>query len=134
MTTNPIADYNAILTRYAPQIGEINERVHAELKRRRILYGGAVSRTFLRPSILTTTQFAKLERACNVLIRAVNTILNNIYDGSIEKMGSSLGIAPEELEITKLDPGYELLVAINRMDAFVESTATLLRGLPMRMS
>lgn len=123
MTTNPIADYNAILTRYAPQIGEINERVHAELKRRRILYGGAVSRTFLRPSILTTTQFAKLERACNVLIRAVNTILNNIYDGSIEKMGSSLGIAPEELEITKLDPGYELLVAINRMDAFVEGNS-----------
>jgi uncharacterized circularly permuted ATP-grasp superfamily protein len=120
MTANPIADYNAILSRYAPQIGEINDKVNAELERRRILYGGAVTRTFLRPSILTTAQFSKLERACNVLIRAVNTILDNIYDGSVEKMGSSLGIAPEELEITRLDPGYELLVAINRMDAFVE--------------
>ena len=123
MTTDPIADYNDILSRYEPQIGEINERVNAELERRRILYGGEVTRTFLRPSILTVEQFTKLERACNVLIRAVNTILNNIYDGSVEKMGLSLGIAPEELEITTLDPGYELLVAINRMDAFVEGDA-----------
>jgi uncharacterized circularly permuted ATP-grasp superfamily protein len=120
MITNPIADYNQILTRYAPHIREINESIHAELQRRNILYGGRVSRTFLRPSILTTKQFSKLERACNVLIHAVNTILNNIYDGSIEKMGASLGIAPEELEITRLDPGYKLIVAINRMDAFVE--------------
>ena len=34
-------------------------------------------------------------------------------------MGASLGISPEELELTVLDPGYSLQVAINRMDAFV---------------
>ena len=81
MTANPIADYNAILTQYTPQIEEINARVNAELERRRILYGGAVTRTFLRPSILTSTQFAKLQRACNVLIHSVNTILNQIHLG-----------------------------------------------------
>ena len=120
MTANPIADYNSIISQYAPQIREINARVNAELERRRILYGGAVTRTFLRPSLLTSTQFAKLQRACNVLIGSVNTILNNIYNGSVEKMGASLGISPEELEITTLDPGYDLIVAINRMDAFVD--------------
>ncbi len=120
MTANPIDDYNAILTQYEPQIGEINAKVKAELERRRIFYGGAVARTFLRPSILTIAQFTKLQRACNVLIRCVDTILNNIYDGSVEKMGSALGITPEELEFTRLDPGYDLTVAINRMDAFVE--------------
>jgi uncharacterized circularly permuted ATP-grasp superfamily protein len=121
MTDTPLAiEYNEILRGYAGSIQEINDSVHAELARRRIMYGGEVARTFLRPSLLTATQFAQLEHACNVLIRSVNTILHNIFDGSIEKMGSALGISPAELELTVLDPGYSLQVAINRMDAFLD--------------
>jgi len=120
MSDSIIAEYNDILAGYAGRIHEINDHVHAELTRRRILYGGDVARTFLRPSLLTAKQFAKLERSCNVLIGAVNTILAKVYDGSVERMGRALGLAPSELELTVLDPGYELLVAINRMDAFVK--------------
>ncbi len=119
MVLSLIEEYNSILAGYEGQIQEINGEVHAELERRRILYGGAVARTFLRPSLVTSRQFAKLERACNVLIGAVNTVLSNVYGGDIGKMGKSLGINPAELELTAIDPGYPLQVAINRMDAFV---------------
>ena len=119
MSTQLIEEYNQIVGTYSSQIQEINDRVHEELKRRRIMYGGEVARTFLRPSLLTTRQFATLENACNVLINSVNTILDKVFEGSIQKMGSSLGIPAEELELTVLDPGYKLQVAINRMDAFV---------------
>jgi uncharacterized circularly permuted ATP-grasp superfamily protein len=118
--TDPLIDeYHQILASHSSRIQEINAEVHAELGRRRILYGGEVARTFLRPSLLTAAQFARLERACNVLSRAVNTILTKVYDGSVERMGAALGVAASELELTVLDPGYELIVAINRMDAFV---------------
>jgi uncharacterized circularly permuted ATP-grasp superfamily protein len=117
--TRLIDEYHAIMGGYAAQIGAINDEVHAELARRRIMYGGAVARTFLRPTLLTAPQFARLERGCNVLINAVNTILKNVYGGSIQAMGAALGIPPAELELTALDPGYPLVVAINRMDAFV---------------
>ena len=120
MNSSPIiAEYNQILTGYADRIQDINAEVHAELGRRRIMYGGDIARTFLRPSLLTGAQYARLERACNVLIRSINTILTKVYDGSVERMGRSLGMSPSELELTVLDPGYELIVAINRMDAFV---------------
>lgn len=115
-----IEEYNGLVAAHASEIKEIDAKVHEELARRRILYGGAVARTFLRPSLLTGEQYARLERACNVLIRSVNTILANVYEGSIERMATSLGIPAAEIELTRLDPGYSLQVAINRMDAFVE--------------
>jgi uncharacterized circularly permuted ATP-grasp superfamily protein len=114
-----VAEYNEIIASFAPTIGEIDARVHAELERRRILYGGKVARTFLRPSLVTRKQLRMLEHACNVLIGSVNTILSNVFEGSIDRMGSTLGIGADELELIRLDPGYSTIVAINRMDAFV---------------
>lgn len=114
-----IAEYNDIIARHEPKIREINAAVQEELKRRRIMYGGEVARTFLRPSLVTTKQFRALRHAANVLIGSVNTILEKVFGGSIDAMGARLGISPLELELTRLDPGYKLIVAINRMDAFV---------------
>ena len=114
-----VGEYNRILEGYRDRVPEISGEVQEELARRRIMYGGEVARTFLRPSLLTANQFRQLEHACNVLIGSVNTILTSVFDGEIARMGSSLGISPEELELTVIDPGYPLQVAINRMDAFV---------------
>jgi len=113
-----VGEYNRILEGYRDRVPEISGEVQEELARRRIMYGGEVARTFLRPSFLTASQFRQLEHACNVLIGSVNTILTSVFDGDIARMGSSLGITPEELELTVVDPGYPLQVAINRMDAF----------------
>ena len=66
---------------------KIDHDVHEELERRRIKYGGEVTRTFLRPTLITAKQFSRLQWACNVLVRSVNTILDNIYGGNIERMG-----------------------------------------------
>ena len=120
MSKELIREFNQLVAAHAREIHEVDEAVHAELARRRVMYGGKVARTFLRPGLLTAAQMAQLQRSCAVLIGAVNTLLANAFGGSIEKMGAATGIPAAELELTKVDPGYSLQVAINRMDAFVD--------------
>ena len=114
-----IAEYNEIVARFEPQIREVDAQVHAELERRKIFHGGKVMKTFLRPTLITRADVLALEVASNILIGAVNTVLNNVFGGDIDRMGAHLGITPEEMELIRLDPGYPMLVAINRMDGFL---------------
>lgn len=114
------AEYNRVIEGFEPRIREIHEQVHGDLERRGLMYGGKVMKTFLRPSLVTRPQIEKLEHACNVLIGAVDTMLAKVFEGSVERMGSTLGIGPEELEVVRQDPGYSTVVAINRMDGFLD--------------
>lgn len=119
-TERLVAEYNEIIAGFEPQIQDIHAEVHADLEQRGLMYGGKVMRTFLRPALVTRPQIDQLRHACNVLINAVNTMLEHVFEGSVQRMGSALGIGPEELEIVQLDPGYPMVVAINRMDGFLD--------------
>jgi uncharacterized circularly permuted ATP-grasp superfamily protein len=85
-----------------------------------LVYGERISCPFLRPHIVTRSQYDWIARAANTIACAFEKLVQQaLADDSLLKL---LGLTEAEERMARIDPGYPRLCVTSRLDAYLTDT------------
>ena len=101
-----------------PAIGpELFARLLAAQRELGLLHGDRPTCPFLRPHILSRTQYEELSRAAETIAGAFEKLVARALDE--DALLSELGLTDAEEKMARIDPGYSSLCVTSRLDAYL---------------
>ena len=85
-----------------------------------LVHGDRPTCPFLRPHIVGRSQYAAIANAAELIADAFDKLVGSALAN--EKISSLLGLTETELELARIDPGYERVCVTSRLDAYVTET------------
>lgn len=86
-----------------------------------LVYGERPTCPFLRPHIMSRSQYDDVTRAAQTIAVAVEKLVNQaLIDEELLKV---LGLTDRETKMARIDPGYPRLCVTSRLDAYVSDSA-----------
>jgi len=82
-----------------------------------LVYGDRPTCPFLRPHIISRTQYDTVARAASIIASAVERLVN--YALLDDELFGALGLTEREAQMVRIDPGYSRLCVSSRLDAYV---------------
>jgi len=100
---------------------ELNEflfkQLIAQQRELGLTFGDRPTCPFLRPHIITRTQYDEVARAAQTIARAIERVVERAL---IDKdLLAELSLTPREEQMARIDPGYSQLCVTSRLDAYV---------------
>ena len=93
------------------------ERLITQQRELGLTFGDRPTCPFLRPHIVTRTQYDEVARAAQTIARAIEHVVERAL---IDKdLLAELGPTPREEQMARIDPGYSRLCVSSRLDAYV---------------
>jgi hypothetical protein len=100
---------------------ELNESLFAQLTANQrelgLTFGDRPTCPFLRPHIITRTQYDEVARAARTIARAIERLVERALTD--DDLLAELSPTPREAELARIDPGYSRLCVTSRLDAYV---------------
>lgn len=95
--------------------------LHDGLERNRLIFGGRPLTPYLRPHFITSDDWKRVTAACETVWGA----LQKVKDAAVQDdtILHELGITDVELELVKIDPGYQQVSPTSRLDSFLTDQA-----------
>lgn len=82
-----------------------------------LVYGDRPTCPFLRPHIISRTQYDTVARAASIIALAVERLVN--YALLDDELFGAIGLTEREAQMARIDPGYSRLCVSSRLDAYV---------------
>jgi uncharacterized circularly permuted ATP-grasp superfamily protein len=86
-----------------------------------LLHGDRPTCPFLRPHIVSRSQYVSIANAAELISDAFDKLVANVL--SDEKLAALLSVTETELELARIDPGYERVCVTSRLDAYVSESS-----------
>lgn len=104
-----------------PTLGrDIFDELIAAQRELGLLFGERPTCPFLRPHIITRSQYAEVTYAATTIARAFEGLVARaLIDEELLKV---FGLTPAETRMARIDPGYARLCVTSRLDAYVTET------------
>jgi hypothetical protein len=117
MIDDAIALYHGLLQSDPALAAASQEALDAGLHEENLFFGDRPLCSVLRPHMITTGQYARVRDACRLVIGATIKVGARLL--ADERLMEPLRLSPRERELVRVDPGYEAVSAISRLDAFL---------------
>ncbi|HLL71370.1 MAG TPA: hypothetical protein VK363_08055 [Pyrinomonadaceae bacterium] len=91
------------------------------LERAKLIFGGRRLSPYLRPHFVTETDFARIERICEVVWGAIQKVKDAAVGN--DELLDELGISELERDLVSIDPGYTAVSPTARLDSFLTDDA-----------
>ena len=91
------------------------------LERAKLIFGGRRLSPYLRPHFVTETDFARIERICEVVWGAIQKVKDAAVGN--DELLDELGITELERDLVSIDPGYKAVSPTARLDSFLTDDA-----------
>ena len=85
-----------------------------------LVYGDRPTCPFLRPHIITRTEYDTVARAASIIATAVERLVN--YAMLDDELLGAIGLTAREAQMARIDPGYSRLCVSSRLDAYVSGS------------
>jgi hypothetical protein len=85
-----------------------------------LVYGDRPTCPFLRPHIITRTEYDAVARAASTIASAVERLVN--YALLDDELFRAIGLTEREAQMARIDPGYSRLCVSSRLDAYVSGS------------
>ena len=82
-----------------------------------LVYGDRPTCPFLRPHIISRTEYDTVARAASIIAAAVERLVN--YALLDDELLGAIGLTEREAQMARIDPGYSRLCVSSRLDAYV---------------
>ena len=82
-----------------------------------LVYGDRPTCPFLRPHIISRTQYDTVARAASIIASAVERLVN--YALLDDDLLAAIGLTERETQMARVDPGYSRLCVSSRLDAYL---------------
>lgn len=82
-----------------------------------LLHGDRPTCPFLRPHVLTRSQYGAISNAAELIADAFDRLAGYALEN--DQIATFLGLTPAELNLSRIDPGYERLCVTSRLDAYI---------------
>jgi hypothetical protein len=82
-----------------------------------LVYGDRPTCPFLRPHIISRTQYDTVARAASIIASAVERLAN--YALLDDDLLAAIGLTERETQMARVDPGYSRLCVSSRLDAYL---------------
>jgi len=112
-----VAHYNALLTDDPALAAASHEALTSGMAQGGLFFGPRPLCTVLRPHMITVSQYETVRTACRLVIAA--TIKLGAAMLQDETLMEPLALSPREKTLAVVDPGYDAVSAISRLDAFL---------------
>jgi glutathionylspermidine synthase len=103
------------------QSGELNESLFAQLTAQQrklgLVFGDRPTCPFLRPHIVTRTQYDAVAKAAETIANAIEKVVARALDD--DALLDELDLTPREKAMARIDPGYSRLCVTSRLDAYI---------------
>ena len=100
---------------------ELNETVFAQLtslqRQLGLVFGDRPTCPFLRPHIITRTQYDEVARAAGTVSGAIEKVVERALTD--DELLRQLDLTAREKQMARIDPGYSRLCVTSRLDAYV---------------
>ncbi len=105
-----------------PAIGpELFEELLAAQRQLGLLHGDRPTCPFLRPHILTRSQYAAIAQAAETIAGAFEKVVARALND--EALLQKLSLTDSEETMARIDPGYARLCVTSRLDAFLSESS-----------
>ncbi|HYV24930.1 MAG TPA: hypothetical protein VE969_06800 [Pyrinomonadaceae bacterium] len=85
-----------------------------------LVYGDRPTCPFLRPHIISRTEYDTVARAASIIASAVERLVNHaLLD---DELLGAFGLTARETQMARIDPGYSRLCVSSRLDAYVSGS------------
>lgn len=91
------------------------------LERAKLIFGGRRLSPYLRPHFVTETDFARIERVCEIVWSAIQKVKDAAVGN--DELLDELGITEIERDLVSIDPGYAAVSPTARLDSFLTEEA-----------
>ena len=85
-----------------------------------LVYGDRPTCPFLRPHIISRTEYDAVARAASIIATAVERLVN--YALLDDELLGAIGLTEREAQMARIDPGYSRLCVSSRLDAYVSGS------------
>lgn len=85
-----------------------------------LVYGDRPTCPFLRPHIISRTEYDAVARAASTIAAAVERLVN--YALLDDELFGAIGLTEREAQMARIDPGYSRLCVSSRLDAYVSGS------------
>ncbi|HXI26188.1 MAG TPA: hypothetical protein VNG71_20210 [Pyrinomonadaceae bacterium] len=85
-----------------------------------LVYGDRPTCPFLRPHIISRTQYDTVARAASIIASAVERLVD--YALLDDELLGAFGLTARETQMARIDPGYSRLCVSSRLDAYVSGS------------
>jgi uncharacterized circularly permuted ATP-grasp superfamily protein len=93
------------------------DRLTARQRELGLVFGDRPTCPFLRPHIISRSQYDEVARAAQTVAAAVeNLVAHALVD---DELLATLGLTERELQMARIDPGYSRLCVSSRLDAYL---------------
>ena len=96
------------------------EKLVARQRELGLVYGDRPTCPFLRPHIISRTQYDSVARAASIIASAVERLVN--YALLDDELLGAIGLTEREAQMARIDPGYSRLCVSSRLDAYVSGS------------
>ncbi len=111
------AHYNALLTDDAALAAASHDALTSGMEQGGLFFGPRPLCAVLRPHMITVSQYETMREACRLVISATIKLgAAMLQDKTIME---PLALSPREKTLAAVDPGYDAVSAISRLDAFL---------------
>jgi hypothetical protein len=91
------------------------------LERAKLIFGGRRLSPYLRPHFVTETDFARIEKICEIVWSAIQKVKDAAVGN--DELLDELGITEIERDLVSIDPGYDAVSPTARLDSFLTEEA-----------
>lgn len=96
---------------------ELFERLLATQRELGLLHGNRPTCPFLRPHVLTRTQYMAIKSAAEIIAGAFEKLVARALEH--QPLLDNFGLTPAEEQMARIDPGYSTLCVTSRLDAYL---------------
>lgn len=117
MRQQAIAEYHRLLAADESLTPGFLARFKADMRARRLVYGGREIGVALRPHIITGAQYDELVRASELIARAFERLSEAFV--AAPELFARVGLDERERRLALVEPGYACPAVTTRLDAFI---------------
>jgi hypothetical protein len=112
-----LKEFDARIVRDATLNESLFEQLTATQRELGLTFGDRSTCPFLRPHIITRTQYDEVARAAQTIALAIERLVDRALADA--DLLSELSPTPREEQLARIDPGYSRLCVTSRLDAYV---------------
>jgi glutathionylspermidine synthase len=105
------------IVRNAELDAELFERLTAQQRELGLVFGDRPTCPFLRPHIITRTQYDEVARAAQTIALAIERVVERALIDN--ELLAELSLTAREEQMARIEPGYSRLCVTSRLDAYV---------------
>lgn len=120
MLNEAVEHYHQLLA--DKELAEASRKMLDEgLERAKLIFGGRRLSPYLRPHFVTETDFARIEKICEIVWSAIQKVKDAAVGN--DELLDELGISEVERDLIAIDPGYSAVSPTARLDSFLTEDA-----------